>query len=89
MLPNLVKGNREFVSSNKYKVERKRVLEKQNPNALILSCSDSRNNSEIIFNEYNLGQLFTTRSAGHVLCESILDTIGYGIDTFDLKNIIV
>lgn len=44
---------------------------------------------EIIFQKFNLGELFVIRTAGHVLDNSSLESIQFAIDEFKCECIIV
>ena len=89
MSKKLIEGNKKFIDSPTFKKQRSKLYDKQNPDTIVLSCSDSRNNPEIIFSQNDLGELFTVRSAGHVLCDSMIESIQYAVSNFDIKDIVV
>ena len=89
MSKKLIEGNKKFIDSPTFKKQRSKLYDKQNPDTVVLSCSDSRNNPEIIFSQNDLGELFTVRSAGHVLCDSMIESIQYAVSNFDIKDIVV
>jgi carbonic anhydrase len=88
-LPQLIKGNKEFVNNKHYKTQRLKTAPKQHPHTMIVSCADSRVPPEIIFQELNLGQLFILRVAGPALSQCDFDTIKYGIEILKIKQVIV
>lgn len=81
-------GNREFVKSPKYAKQRKPLVNKQDPNAVILSCADSRVTPELIFSQ-KLGELFVVRSAGQVTDDVVVDTIEFAVRTYDPSVLVV
>jgi carbonic anhydrase len=80
---NLVAGNRRFVAGKPRSHElvslRKKLASGQNPNVIILSCSDSRVSPEVIFDQ-SLGDLFVVRTAGNVADRVALGSIEYAVD---------
>jgi carbonic anhydrase len=70
-LQRLREGNRRFLSSTRVQktrldhARRAELMEKQDPLAVILSCSDSRVPPEIVFGQ-GLGDLFVVRVAGNI-----------------------
>ncbi|GLU50116.1 carbonic anhydrase [Nocardiopsis ansamitocini] len=67
---------------------RGQVLSGQNPFALVLGCADSRVPAELVFDR-GLGDLFSIRSAGQVLDESVLGSISYGVEHLHIPLIVV
>ncbi|MEU7729295.1 carbonic anhydrase [Streptomyces sp. NPDC040724] len=57
---------------------RRRLVESQQPFAIVLGCVDSRVPPELVFDQ-GLGDLLTVRSAGEVLDEAVLGSIAYGV----------
>lgn len=90
-LDQLIQGNKKYNSFWNFlkKANRKSVATMQKPFAIILSCSDSRVPTEIIFNQLNVGSLFIVRNAGHVLDGAVLGSIEYGVDQLKALLIIV
>ena len=89
----LKKGNSRFVqfemSRPKITPERRRELAKgQRPNAIIVSCSDSRVPPELVLDQ-GIGDLFVIRTAGHVLGSSAVASIEYAYQNLGAKTIIV
>ena len=81
----LQEGNRRFVSGHPRHPHssRSRVRETglygQHPQAVILSCADSRVCPEILFDQ-GLGDLFTIRVAGNVANEDEIASVEYAAD---------
>lgn len=76
-------GNKRFVAgkSEAHNVValRKKLASGQQPNTIILSCSDSRVSPELVFDQ-SLGDLFVVRTAGNVADPVGLGSIEYAID---------
>lgn len=60
----------------------------QNPFAIILSCSDSRVPSEIVFDQ-GLGDLFVIRVAGNVVAPSLVGSVEFAAATFGTRLVVV
>ncbi len=76
-------GNSRFFSGTARRpelsaAERRSQILAQTPFAVVLSCSDSRVPTEIVFDQ-GLGTLFITRVAGNVIETGTLGSIEYGI----------
>jgi carbonic anhydrase len=76
-------GNSRFFSGSARRpelsaAERRSQILAQTPFAVVLSCSDSRVPTEIVFDQ-GLGTLFITRVAGNVIDAGTLGSIEYGI----------
>ena len=92
-LNNLIEGNKRFVSNEVTQVDnfdyiRKGLKDGQQPFAIIVGCSDSRVSPEVVF-DYDLGQLFVIRTAGHVVDEIALGSIEYAAQYLNTPLIIV
>jgi carbonic anhydrase len=90
-LEELLEGNRKY---NRFwhfitRANRRSVALVQKPFAIILSCSDSRVPTEIIFNQMGLGSLFIIRNAGNVVDGIVLGSIEYGVEQLEALLIIV
>lgn len=59
--------------------ERRAQILGQTPFAVVLSCSDSRVPTEIVFDQ-SLGSLFITRIAGNIVDTGTMGSIEYGIE---------
>lgn len=90
-LAELLRGNKKYNSGWHFitKENRKSVATIQRPFAIVLSCSDSRVPTEIIFNQLNLGSLFIIRNAGNVVDGVVLGSIEYGVSQLGALLIIV
>lgn len=90
-LAELIQGNKEYNSFWNFiaKANRKSVSNVQRPFAIVLSCSDSRVPTEIIFNQLDLGSLFIIRNAGNVADGVVLGSIEYGVAQLEALLIIV
>jgi carbonic anhydrase len=80
-LKTLLDGNKRYVENssvhpNRSEERRREIKQIQKPFAVILSCSDSRLASEIIFDQ-GLGDLFVVRVAGNVLGDIELESVEY------------
>jgi carbonic anhydrase len=60
----------------------------QNPFAIILSCSDSRVPSELVFDQ-GLGDLFVIRVAGNVVAPSLVGSVEFAAATFGTRLVLV
>ncbi len=93
-LARLVEGNKRFtadvrsVASFTSKAQRQALVTGQQPFAIVLSCSDSRAPSELIF-DCGLGELFVVRVAGNVVASSILGSVEFAAATFGTQLIVV
>jgi carbonic anhydrase len=63
-------------------------LEKQEPFAAILSCSDSRVPVEVVFDQ-TIGQLFVTRVAGNIVTAEIVASLEYAAAVLGTNTILV
>jgi carbonic anhydrase len=79
---DLMAGNKRFVAGKprSYGVValRHKLTSGQNPNVIILSCSDSRVSPELVFDQ-SLGDIFVVRTAGNVADPVALGSIEYAI----------
>lgn len=92
-LATLLEGNRRFASGaaqgpNRDHVRRVRISEGQNPHALVLCCSDSREVPELIF-DCGLGDLFVVRTAGHCVGATVLASVEFGVLVLGIKLVVV
>jgi carbonic anhydrase len=81
----LLAGNARFVqghaAGHDLVARREQVAGEQHPFAVVLSCSDSRVPSELVFDQ-TLGDLFVCRVAGNVLDPIVLGSIEYAVTQF-------
>jgi len=67
---------------------RSALLAGQHPFAIILSCSDSRVPSELVFDQ-GLGDLFVIRVAGNVVAPSLVGSVEFAAATFGTRLVVV
>ncbi|WP_298860707.1 carbonic anhydrase [uncultured Microbacterium sp.] len=89
----LLEGNSRFVAGtprhpNQDAQHRAALVGGQNPFAAFLGCSDSRVAAETLF-DVGLGDLFTTRNAGHMVTESAVASIEFAVALLDVPLLIV
>lgn len=93
-LQKLLDGNKRYVESKLTNgsrsdaASRKALVNSQKPNAIILSCSDSRVPPEIIFDQ-GLGEIFVVRVAGNVPDPVVLGSIEYAAEHFGSPLVMV
>jgi len=92
ILERIKAGNRRFVQGNfkkrNYLVERSLTSSEQHPNAIILSCIDSRMPVEIIFDK-SIGDTFSAKIAGNIINPDILGSMEYATQVSGAKLIVV
>ncbi|MGB6384389.1 MAG: carbonic anhydrase [Terriglobales bacterium] len=80
---DLMAGNKRFVTgkTRAYNVVslRSKLASGQQPNVIILSCSDSRVAPELVFDQ-SLGDIFVVRTAGNVADPVGLGSLEYAVD---------
>lgn len=90
----LREGNARFASNVRSidvlasQARREMLAEGQSPNAIILSCADSRVPSELVF-DCGLGDLFVVRVAGNVCAPSLVGSVEYGATMFGTELVVV
>lgn len=88
----LVEGNQRFInniSANKDLLHVANLTkERQHPFAAILSCSDSRTSTEIIFDQ-SLGDIFSVRLAGNIASRKAIGSLEYSCKYLDSKLVVV
>ena len=92
-LEKLLNGNKRFVEEKalNYHHDIKTVTKtskKQNPFAVVLTCSDSRVDPDIIFDQ-GIGDLFIVKNAGNLISDIDYGTIEYAVEHLNVKLIIV
>lgn len=92
-LNKLIDGNKRFaqgksIHPNLSNELRDSLLDKQEPFAVIIACSDSRVPVEIIF-DAGLGDLFVIRTAGHVLSKETLGSLEYAVKNLNVKLVMI
>lgn len=68
--------------------QRNALVAGQRPFAIVLSCSDSRVPSELVF-DCGLGDLFVVRVAGNVVAPSIVGSVEFAAATFGTELVVV
>jgi len=94
ILQRLRDGNRRFVSgatldgglSNRSR--RIELAAAQDPDAIILGCSDSRVPAEIVFDQ-GLGDLFVIRVAGNIVAPSQVGSVEFAAQRFGCRLVVV
>lgn len=92
-LERLLVGNRRYAAMRQMHprqttYHRQTLVEGQHPFASILSCSDSRVPSELIFDQ-GLGDLFIVRTAGHAVNDLVLASLEYAVYALHVPLIMV
>jgi carbonic anhydrase len=93
IIERLKEGNKRFVTDrptrNLGNIEnRKSIINRQEPFAIILSCADSRIVPEMMF-DMGLGELFVIRVAGNIANTSSIASIEYAVAYLHTKLIVV
>ncbi|MFQ3565965.1 MAG: carbonic anhydrase [Aggregatilineales bacterium] len=92
-LERLLIGNRRYIAMRQLHprqsvVHRQHLVQGQHPFAAILSCSDSRVPSELIFDQ-GLGDLFIVRTAGHAVDDLVLASLEYAVFALQVPLVMV
>lgn len=92
-LQRLKDGNERFVNGKMLNFHQdslrvKELANSQQPEVVIISCSDSRVTPEIVFDQ-GLGDVFTIRTAGNVMDSYEEGSIEYAVDHLNAKLIVV
>lgn len=93
-LERMREGNARFVTNVRsvetITTQQKRysLVAGQNPFAVILSCSDSRVPSELVF-DCGLGDLFVVRVAGNVVAPSIVGSVEFAVESLGTTLVVV
>ena len=93
-LKSLREGNIRFVSASHDKNTPENspnqfsALDRQEPFAIILGCSDSRVPSEIVFDQ-GLGDLFVIRVAGNIVAPSQIGSVEFAAEQFGTRLVVV
>ncbi len=82
---NIIEGNKRFRGSNR---EFRKFAEYQDPDYVIISCSDSRVPPSII-TDSPLGSLFEIRAAGGMIDYSALASVEFALETLNVKGVLV
>ena len=89
----MLAGNRRFAEGKpehpwQDAQTRESLIDRQNPDAAVLSCSDSRVPPEIVFDQ-GLGDLFTVRTAGQVVDDGVLASLEYAVSELGVSLLVV
>jgi len=92
VLMHLKQGNTRFADGkprqHNYGKQIKNTKFRQKPEAIVLSCMDSRSIPELAFDQ-GIGSIFTLRVAGNVLNQDIMGSMEYGTKVVGAKLIVV
>jgi len=89
---HLMEGNRRFMAG-KLRVRslpatRQKLVQGQQPNVIVLGCSDSRVSPTLVFDQ-GLGDLFVIRTAGNVADAVALGSIEYAVEHLPTRLLVV
>jgi carbonic anhydrase len=87
-LKDMMAGNETFQKNEVLGKRRAATAQSQSPQAIIVSCSDSRVPPEAVFNRY-LGRLFIVRTAGHAIGDYEFASIEYAVEHLHVPLIVV
>jgi carbonic anhydrase len=92
-LNELLAGNERFQSGHsrhphESKARRQELEEGQHPMATFFGCVDSRVPDEVVLDQ-GLGDLFTVRTAGHVVDSAVLGSLEFGVHELGIPLIMV
>lgn len=91
-LQNLINGNDRFINlqikDKDWSTKIEETSAGQYPQAVVLSCMDSRVPAEIVFDQ-GLGDIFNIRIAGNIVNSDILGSMEYGCGVVGSKLILV
>ncbi len=89
----LLSGNRRFAQGQpehpwQDAATRESLIDSQHPDAVVLSCGDSRVPPEIIFDQ-GLGDMFVVRTAGEVLDSAVVSSLEFAVDVLHTSLMVV
>jgi carbonic anhydrase len=93
-LLRLQQGNARFASDTRSvealvsQLRRAEQAQRQQPFAIVLTCSDSRVPVEMIFDQ-GIGDLFVIRVAGNVVAPSVVGSVEFAAATFGTRLVLV
>jgi len=93
-LQRLIDGNARFIQGESDGCEqvtqahRDALVSGQNPQAIILGCSDSRVPAELIFDQ-GLGDLFVIRVAGNIVAPSQVGSVEFAAERYGTPLVVV
>ncbi|NEG72392.1 carbonic anhydrase [Bifidobacterium ramosum] len=89
----MLAGNRRFAEGKpehpwQDETTRESLIDRQNPDAAVLACSDSRVPPEIVF-DAGLGDLFTVRTAGQILDDAVVASLEYAVSKLHVSLLVI
>ena len=89
----MLAGNRRFAQNKaehpwQDQLTRESLIESQNPDVAILSCSDSRVPPEVIFDQ-GLGDMFTVRTAGQMIDSAVLASLEFAVTELNVSLMVI
>jgi carbonic anhydrase len=93
-LQELTSGNQRFTAGrlthheHDLAILKRHTIDKQEPFAAVLSCSDSRVPVELIFDQ-SIGHIFVTRIAGNIVTAEVIASIEYAAVALGTKLILI
>ena len=93
-LKNLREGNARFASASQDHDSPEegrhyfKAVDRQEPFAIILGCSDSRVPPEVVFDQ-GIGELFVVRVAGNIVTPTQIGSIEFAVKKFDTRLVVV
>lgn len=87
-LKDMLAGNETYQKNEVLAKRRASTAQGQSPQAIVLSCSDSRVPPEAVFNRY-LGRLFIVRTAGHAVGDFEFASIEYAVEHLHTPLLVV
>lgn len=93
IIEDLKEGNKRFSSGNathpsQDATTRQGLISSQAPNAVVLTCSDSRVPPELIFDK-GIGEIFVVRNAGNIAETISIASIEYAVEHLGSKVLVV
>lgn len=93
VLDHLMAGNARFaagkaIHEHQDVTRRAELVSGQHPHAVVLSCSDSRVPTEILFDQ-GLGDIFTIRTAGQILDSAVLASLDFAVEGLGVDLLMV
>ena len=87
-IERLIQGNREYLANSDAAPRERLATEGQHPYAVIITCSDSRDIPEVLFNAA-IGELFVIRVAGNVLADHELGSVEYAVEHLGCRLVVM
>jgi carbonic anhydrase len=87
-LQQLLDGNKHYVADKSARPDERPSDAKQEPKAVVLTCSDARVAPALIFDQ-GVGSLFVTRTAGNTYSKLVLESMKYAIGHLGTRLVMV